>query len=108
MAATDRSWAEPQLEQSDQEKSAPITTSDRVTTEQDQDKGEEDDREGDGMDEFGDFGDWQDVPESQDNNADEDQKKDADNDDFADFLSAPVAADKEPEQEEIAIKKPVI
>ena len=60
------------------------------------------------MDEFGDFGDWQDVPESQDNNADENQKKDADNDDFADFLAAPVAADKEPEQEEIAIKKPVI
>ena len=48
------------------------------------------------------------MPESQDNNADENQKQEADNDDFADFLSAPVAAEKEPEQEEIAIKKPII
>ena len=55
LAATDRSWADPQFEQSDQQQSARITTSDRVTTEQDQDKGEEDDREGDGMDDFADW-----------------------------------------------------
>ena len=55
LAATDRSWAEPQFEHSDQQQSARITTSDRVTTEQDQDKGEEDDREGDGMDDFADW-----------------------------------------------------
>ena len=48
------------------------------------------------------------MPESQDNKADEDQKQEAEEDDFADFLSAPVAANKEPEQEDIALKRPVI
>ena len=55
-----------------------------------------------------DFGDWQDVPESQDRNADEEEKQEADDDAFADFLSAPTAADKEPEQEDNALKRPVV